>query len=106
MNANIWDFDLDMINFISANSCLTEYSSRIFLDLGGAKSVFGDTAVRCLMERFRSTSELNYAEMHVDLHSLFSADYYCRCYKSVPGSAVFKKVDQGFSMHCRQSNIL
>ena len=105
MNAYTWDFDLDMINLMSTNSCLTEYGSRFFLDLGGAKSVFDNTAVRCLKECFGSTSELNYAELHVDLHSLFSADYYCRCYKSVPGSAVFKKVDNGFSMHCWQSNI-
>ena len=100
MNANTWDYDLDMIKFISANSCLTEYSSPIFLGRVGAKSVLDQKALQCLKECFTSISEVNYAEMHVDRHSLFYADYYCRCYKSIPDSAVFKKVRYGFSMHC------
>ena len=104
MNTNTSDFDLDMINFISANSCLTEYSSRIFLGRGGAKSVFDQAALHCFKKCFISISEVNYAEMNVDRHNMLNADYYCRCYKSIPGSAVFKKVRYGLSMHCWQSN--
>ena len=103
MNANSWDFDLDMINSISANSCLTENSSRIFLG-GGSQSVYDSVTLKCFNKCFRSNTELNYAELEAHVRSLFNAKYYCRCFKSIPGTARFKRVEYGSSMHCWESD--
>ena len=104
MNTNSWDFDLDMINSISAKSCLTENSSRIFLG-GGSQGVYDHAALSCFNKCFKSITELNYAELEADVHSIVDADYHCRCFKSIPGTVHIKRAKFSRSMHCWESDI-
>ena len=102
MNANSWDFDLDMINSIFANSCLTENSSRIFLG-GASSSVYDIAALKCFSKCFKSIPELNYAELEA-VKGVLTSDYHCRCFKNIPGTVSIKKAEYSRSIHCWESD--